>query len=198
MSPAEIQAMQIRIRDRFDPTLRPDGFWGPISQRTCRAYLRSLMPRVSPWPAADPVSLARFYGQPGDESQLVRIALPYPMFFEGKRVTSTRVNRRCAESLVRVLTSIRDLMPTYPDIRDEAEDFGGIYNNRNKRGGTSKSLHAYGAAIDLDADDNTFRDSWPMQSDMPLQIIEAFAREGWVSAAAFWGFDSMHFQSTQP
>lgn len=197
MTSEEIEAMQLRIRNKFDPTLKVDRFWGPVSQRTCRAYLRSLMPNPSPWPAADPVSLARFYGQPGDESQLVRIALPYPMFFEGQRVTSTRVHRRCAESLLRVLTSIRDLMPANPWITDEAEDFGGIYNNRNKRGGTSKSLHAYGAAIDLDADDNTFRDSWPMQSDMPLLIIEAFAREGWVSAAAFWGYDSMHHQATQ-
>jgi hypothetical protein len=30
-------------------------------------------------------------------------------------------------------------------------------------------------AIDLDADDNTFKDHWPMQADMPLAIMEAFA-----------------------
>ncbi len=190
-------AMQQRIKDRYDPFLKADGFWGPKSQAACRAYLRSLMPKPNPWPESRSLALQRFYGMPGDESQLVRIELPYPMFYDGKRVTSTRVNKRCADSLLRVLTAIRDLIPQHPDIRDEAEDFGGVFNFRRKRGGTSYSLHAYGAAIDLDADDNTFRNSWPMQSDMPLEIIEAFTREGWVSGGAFWGYDSMHFQATQ-
>ncbi len=54
-----------------------------------------------------------------------------------------------------------------------------------------------GAGIDLDADDNTFRDSWPMQADMPLEIMECFAREGWVSAGAFWGDDAMHHDAVQ-
>ena len=76
-------------------------------------------------------------------------------------------------------------------------DYGGIYNYRPKRGGTSLSLHSWGIAIDLDADDNGFRDSWPVKADMPLAIMEAFAREGWTSAGAFWGYDAMHFQATR-
>jgi len=197
MTGPQIENMQRRIRDRFDPTLKVDGFWGPVSQSTCRRYLRSLMPSPNPWPSPDQASLRAFYGEPGDERNFVRITFPYPMFFDDKRTTSTLVHRRCADSLLRVLTAIRDLLPQHPHIKDEAEDFGGVYNNRNKRGGTTKSLHAWAAAIDLDADDNGFRNSWPMQSDMPMEIIEAFAREGWVSAAAFWGFDPMHFQATK-
>ena len=80
---------------------------------------------------------------------------------------------------------------------EEAEDFGGVYNFRNKRGGSSYSIHACGAAIDLDADDNTFRDSWPMKADMPLEIMEEFAKEGWISAGAFWGYDAMHHEATR-
>jgi len=83
-----------------------------------------------------------------------------------------------------------------PDIVDEATDYCGVFNFRLKRGGSTYSLHAYGAAIDLDADDNTFKNAWPINADMPLEIIEEFAREGWVSAAAFWGYDAMHFQAT--
>jgi hypothetical protein len=94
--------------------------------------------------------------------------------------------------------AIRDRMEASPLIRDEAEDFGGVFNFRLKRGGSTYSLHAWAAAIDLDADDNSFRDSWPMKSDMPLEIMEAFAREGWTSAGAFWGYDAMHFQATRP
>lgn len=191
MNTAEIQRMQIRIG------VTPDGFWGPKSQAACRAHLRKLMPTPNPWPASDQASLRAFYGHPGDESALVRIEFPYPMLYDGKRVTSTRVHNRCAASLLRVLTAIRDRIEASPLIRDEAEDFGGVFNFRLKRGGSTYSLHAWGAAIDLDADDNSFRDTWPMKSDMPLEIIEEFAKEGWVSAAAFWGYDAMHFQATQ-
>jgi hypothetical protein len=191
MTRDHIIAMQTKIG------VTPDGFWGPKSQAACRAYLRSLMPTPNPWPASDQASLRAFYGEPGDEANLVMIDFPYPMFYGGIRVTRTRVHRKCAASLLRILTAIRDLIPRLPHIKDEAEDYGGIYNDRNKRDGSTKSLHAWGAAIDLDADDNTFRDTWPLQADMPLEIMEAFAREGWVSAGAFWGFDSMHFQATR-
>jgi hypothetical protein len=191
MNSDDIKKMQTRIG------VTPDGFWGPKSQDACRAYLRALMPKSNPWPSSDQSSLRAFYGAPGDESQLVRIEFPYPMLYDGKRVTSTRVHKKCAASLLRVLTAIRDRMQAASHIRDEAEDFGGVFNFRLKRGGSSYSLHAYGAAIDLDADDNSFRASWPMQSDMPLEIIEEFAREGWVSGGAFWGFDAMHFQATK-
>lgn len=177
---------------------RADGFWGPKSIAACKAHLLRLMPYPSPWPAADSASLREYYGPPGDESKLVTIDFPYPMFYDGRPVTRTRVHRRCADSLLRVLRDIAGLIPTAPHIRDEAEDYGGVYNVRKKRGGTSYSLHAYGAAIDLDADDNSFRAAWPVAADMPLEIIEAFAREGWVSGAAFWGYDAMHFQATRP
>jgi len=191
MNTHEIMKMQERVG------ATPDGFWGPRSQAACQAHLRAMMPWPSPWPSASPAALQGFYGRPGDESQLVMIDLPYPMFYAGQRVTRTRVHRRCAESLVRILVSIRDLLPARPDLADEAQDFSGVYNFRLKRGGSTYSLHAYGAAIDLDADDNTFRDSWPMKADMPLEIMECFAREGWVSAGAFWGYDAMHFQATK-
>lgn len=189
MTTAEIIAMQTKIG------VVPDGFWGPKSIAACQAYLRSLMPAPNPWPK--PRDAGEFYGKPGDESNLVMIDLPYPMFYAGKRVTRTRVHKKCAASLLRILTAIKARMEAAPHIQDEAEDYGGCYNFRLKRGGSSYSMHAYGAAIDLDADDNTFRDSWPMKSDMPLEIMEEFAREGWKSAGAFWGYDAMHFEATQ-
>lgn len=188
--------MQKKINDAGFPLL-VDGFWGPRSQSACRAYLRSKMPKNNPWPASDQASLRRFYGEPGDEKNLVMIEFPYPMFYDGQRATRTRVHRRCAESLLRVLVSIKSMLPSHPGARDEAEDYGGIFNFRPKRGGTTWSLHAWGAAIDLDADDNSFRDSWPMKADMPLEIMEEFAKEGWLSAGAFWGYDAMHFQATR-
>ena len=199
MNGEQIKEMQRRINQKFPSgsALVVDGFWGPVSQAKCRAYLRSLMPEPNPWPAADQASLRNFFGAPGGESRLVSIEFPYAMFYGTKKVTTTRVHRKCADSLLRVLHAIKAKYGNDESIMEEARSYGGIFNFRTKRGGSSYSLHAYGAAIDLDVDDNSFRNSWPMQSDMPLEIIEEFAREGWVSGGAFWGYDAMHFQATR-
>lgn len=195
-----IKAMQRRIKASYPAQFQEgcdDGFWGPRSIRACQIHLRSLMPAVNPWPAQDQASLRAFYGEPGDESQLVLIEFPFPTYYDGKRVTKTRVHRKCAESLLRVHKDIGTRYHGDRGIMEEAEDYGGVFNFRLKRGGGSYSVHAFGAAEDLDADDNTFRDSWPMVADMPLEIMECFAREGWISAGAFWGYDAMHFQATK-
>lgn len=195
-----IVEMQRRIRESYPLKFQDgcdDGFWGPRSITACQLHMRSMMPAVNPWPAPDQMSLRKFYGEPGDESQLVSIEFPYPMFYDGKRVTRTRVHRKCAESLLRVLDAIQSGFGADRDIMEEAEDYGGVFNFRLKRNGSTYSLHAFGAAIDLDADDNTFQDNWPMRADMSLRIMEEFAREGWISAGAFWGYDAMHFQATK-
>jgi hypothetical protein len=99
--------------------------------------------------------------------------------------------------LLAVLCDIKARYNQNDLVMGKASDFCGVFNYRTKRGSNSWSLHAYGAAIDLDADTNGFREQWPLQADMPLEIMECFAREGWLSAGAFWGYDAMHFQATQ-
>lgn len=196
MNSAEIKHMQQRIRDRFDSSLKVDGEWGNISRRACQEYLRSLMPKVSPWPKPDATSLVRFYGQPGDENNLVTVEFPFPTFYGGKSVTKTRCHKKVAASLLRVLTAIGSNFGKDPGIMEEITDYGGCFNFRPKRGGSSWSLHAFGAAIDYDDDQNTFQQHWPQQADMPLEIMEEFAKEGWKSGGAFWGYDAMHFECT--
>ena len=191
MSLAEIKATQKRVG------ALADGFWGPKSIAACQQHLRSLMPKPNPWPHSDQASLRAFYGDAGDESQLVSITFPFRMLYEGKIVKTTRCHRKVAASLLRVLTNLGDRYSGVRGIMEEAEDYGGCYNNRPMRRGSLPSLHARGAAIDLDADDNGNLVSWPVAADMPLEIMEAFAREGWLSAGAFWGRDAMHFQATQ-
>jgi hypothetical protein len=185
----------IEIQKKIGTT--PDGFWGQKSIKALQKYLTSLMPNPNPWPKSDLKSMTAFYGNPGDESNLVTVEFPFQTFYEGKKVSKFRCHRKCWESLVKILSNINAKYSHNRDIMEEAEDYGGCYNYRVKRGGNSLSTHAWGVAIDLDADDNSFKDSWPMQSDMPLEIMEEFAKEGWLSAGAFWGYDAMHFQCTR-
>jgi hypothetical protein len=185
----------IKLQERIGTV--PDGFWGPKSIAACQRHLRDLMPKQNPWPYPDQTSMIQFYGQPGNESRLVPITFPFPTFYGGKIVKTTRVHERCADSLLRVLKDISTQFGRDHGTMEEIEDYGGCYNFRNSRGSTILSKHAWGAAIDYDADDNTFRDHWPLKADMPLEIMECFAREAWISAGAFWGYDAMHFQATR-
>jgi hypothetical protein len=170
----------------------PDGFWGPKSIAACQRHLRKLMPPVPQWPKSDQSSLTAFYGAPGDESKLTNLDVTgLGVKYEGKTVKTIRCHAKVAGSLHWVLSMLSD---THPLILAE---YAGVYNNRVMRGGTMPSLHARGAAIDLWPDRNGNRQHWPTQALMPLEVMEAFSREGWLSAGAFWSRDAMHFQATQ-
>jgi hypothetical protein len=179
-----------KIQSKIGATV--DGFWGPRSIAACQAYLRSLAPAEGNWPGTSQEALQGFYGSPGDESKLVSVNVEgLGLRYDGKPVKSIRCHDRVADSLKRVLTV---LAKTHPDILAQ---YAGCYNNRPMRGGSLPSLHARGAAIDLAPDTNRLSQSWPTSADMPFEVMEAFAREGWTPAGAFWGRDAMHFQATR-
>ena len=192
--------MQLKLKPWYPKQFQEgcdDGDWRIKSITACQRYLKSLMPVPNPWPKSDSTSLRRFYGEFGDENNLVTITFPFPEFYEGKPVKTTRVHKKCAASFLRVLNDIFTRYHDRKDIMDTIADFSGVFNFRFKAGGgVSYSLHADGAAADFDADDNDMNSHWPRQADMPLEIIECFAREGWVSGGAFWGYDAMHFEAT--
>ena len=186
MTTDQIKAIQAKIGTV------PDGFWGPKSIAACQKHLRSLMPKPHPWPNTDQASLQKFYGSPGDESRLASIDVSgLDVRYENKPVKTIRVNKACADSLLRVLTRLE---VTAPGI---LRKYAGCFNNRNMRGGSTPSLHARGAAIDLSAEFNGNHTAWPVAATMPIEVMEEFAKEGWISAGAFWGRDAMHFQATR-
>jgi len=187
MTRAQIIAMQ----DRIGAT--QDGFWGPRSIAACQRHLRALMPKDSNWPGTSQAALQGFYGSAGDESKLQNLDVAgLGVCYDGKPVKTIRCHERVADSLLRVIVDLEcgphaAILATY----------AGVYNNRPMRGGSLPSLHARGAAIDLSPDTNRLSQSWPVSATMPLEIMEAFAREGWLAAGAFWGRDAMHFQATR-
>ena len=173
---------------------KPDGFWGAKSIAACQRHLRSLMPRPNPWPATSQAALTAFYGRPGDESQLVNLNVAgLGVKYEGKAVKTIRCHRKVADSLKRVITALSAI----PEGRAVLAKYAGVYNNRPMRGGSLPSLHARGAAIDLDPATNRNRQHWPVSATMPIEVMECFAREGWLSAGAAWSRDAMHSQASR-
>jgi hypothetical protein len=187
MNKAQIIAMQERIGTTAD------GFWGPESIAACQKHLRSLMPSPNPWPATDQSSLTSFYGAAGDESKLTNLDVRgLGLKYDGSSVKSVRCHAKVASSLHRILTAI-SLSPHAWVLAE----YAGVYNNRNMRGNSLPSIHARGSAIDLAPGTNGNKTSWPVSATMPLEVMEMFSKEGWLSAGAFWGRDGMHFQATR-
>lgn len=181
----------IDLQKRIGTT--PDGIWGAKSIAACQAHLKALEPKVNPWPESTQAALQAFYGDAGDEEQLVNLNVAaYGVRYDGKPVKSIRCHRRVASSLGRILAGLSAIQ----EGRDVLRRYAGCYNDRLMRGGLLPSLHARGSAIDLDPDTNRLRQAWPTSATMPIEVMEVFAAEGWTCAGAAWGRDAMHFQAT--
>lgn len=151
-----------------------------------------------------------FYGNPRasgggasakwELANLTKIAPPFKMTYARKPITGIRIHRLCAPSLSRILEKIWVFAGKNQGVIDESgmSIFDGSYVFRNMRGSSRLSMHAYGCAIDFDADRNGLGNPNPRFSRYPW-VIEAFEEEGWV-----WGGrwspkrkDGMHFQAAR-
>jgi hypothetical protein len=198
MTRAEI----IRTQERIGTV--GDGFWGPQSIAACQRHLRGMMPSPHPFPVEGSAEFLEFFGPHGEENGHTppsrKITLPFTIYYDQTPVTALRVHERCADSLLGVFER---LAAVYPDESSRRAAgilaYGGLYNPRLKRGSTqSWSMHAWMNAIDLNPGKNGNKTSWPVSATMPIEVMECFAQEGWLSAGAFWGRDAMHFQATAP
>ena len=181
----------IELHKRIGTT--PDGFWGEKSIAKCREYMESLMPKDHPWPTSDQASLTKFYGRAGDESMLVNLDVhDLGMRYDGRDVKTLRCHHKVAPSLRRILEKIAAGPHAWV-----LKKYAGVYNYRPMRGGSLPSMHARGAAIDLAYDTNGNREHWPSRSDMPIEVMEIFAREGWKNLGWAIGRDAMHSQASR-
>jgi hypothetical protein len=168
-----------------------------------------------PWPTQAPPEITTFYGDPagtdGQESPvwehdyLVHVPCVYPMVWDldppdrGKPVGYLKVNKKCADSLVRCFQAVQEAYPLQADReRFHLNWWGGGFNFRPMRGGHLLSMHSYGVAIDLAPTWNPQHAAYdPAQGMMPMNVVAIFESEGWT-----WGgrwspasIDCMHFQA---
>lgn len=150
-----------------------------------------------------------FYGDPAshgwEAANMTTVPCPWPLNAaaddpSNKGPSHIYINKKCADSLVRVLNVIwtgqgQDLAKIKSLRYDK---FSGSYNYRPMRGSHLLSMHAYGCAIDWDADDNEFHHTQHLFTD-DSPLVVAFKSEGWV-----WGgdwspgsVDAMHVQAAR-
>lgn len=193
-----------------------DGYWGQVTDyafgvlRELRETGRRppLWRDIEPldlnpndWPVETMAAMTAFYGRPG--ANLVTVDIPYTHRLAwDRRVKVNRIscNRKVAASLVRVLTSVKAHYG--PDGIDELglDVYGGCFNNRKMRGGSRKSTHAWGIALDYHPDSNRLR--WGRERAVFARPEyhkwwEFWEKEGWVSLGREKNFDWMHVQAAK-
>ena len=197
-----------------------DGLVGPVTLHAREAYEASLVPvwrdeaekieetnkkiqppapSVSPskWPWQSGVS--SFFGGVGENQ--TKLTLPFPMVLAwdpGKKVHSYSCHTKVKPHMERIWNRTLEHYG-YEKIKElRIHYFGGCLNIRKMRGGSSWSIHSWGAAVDLDPDNNQLKWSSPKakfskkEYEQFWKIVEA---EGWTSLGRKRNFDWMHFQA---
>lgn len=178
--------------------LKPDGVVGPKTLKFV-TNVSSNTPLSQRWPKQDYRSMVDFYGPVGEN--ITQLEVPYKLklaWAPSTTLTKISCNQKCAKSLY---TIFENMLKTYgqKDISKLKLDlFGGCVNVRKMRGGSSWSIHSWGAAVDLDPDNNQLKWAKPKATFSKSEyadfwkIVEA---EGWTSLGKERNFDWMHFQA---
>lgn len=138
------------------------------------------------WPHDDTQSLIKFYGRPWiNAALLTHVTPPFQMKYEGTLIHGILIHKFCAPSLTEALQTIWDSYNHDQGALDQTgfTNYSGSYNYRNVRGASNLSCHAFGAAIDCNAEQ--FGLGSPKR--FPDPIIEAFKAVG-----VFYGGDFIH------
>lgn len=211
---------QLLLKDMSFAPGPADGLWGPSTDVAYNQFAGKLdrnwrdkmdkrpsapssplLKNPNSWPRETTASLTSFYGQPGNPT-LVRVEVPWTMklaWDKNTRVKNISVHTKVAASLSRVFDEVAKGYSSQEITSYGLDLFGGAFNARKKRGGTSWSTHAWGIAIDFDPERNQLswgRDKAFLARPELVPFWNAFEREGWTSLGRAKNFDWMHAQAT--
>lgn len=188
----ERETLKFQIKNN----LKADGVVGPKTWKFI-TNVSNNTPLSQRWPKQDYTSMVNFYGPVGEN--MTQLELPYQMklaWETGTIVKKISCHEKCAKSIYTIFENTQKIYGK--DISKLRLDlFGGCVNVRRMRGGSAWSIHSWGAAVDIDPDNNQLK--WgsdrasfakPVYNDY-WKIVEA---EGATSLGRARNFDFMHFQ----
>lgn len=186
-----------------------DGVAGPrtqIARERWQDHVTFVAPSADPsagvhkateWPRQS--ECIAFYGQPGHTAN-VRLVSPYPLYLDWaltQRVDSFLIHENCHDAALRAMGAI---LAHYGPEQIHAlglDQFGGALNVRRMRNGSAWSMHAFGCAIDWDADRNQLRENHRTARFARPEyaaFLDAWEAEGAISLGRARDFDWMHVQ----
>lgn len=145
------------------------------------------------------------YGTPNETGAgyLETVVSPFPLRIAWDTDSTTskvRCHKLIAPNLKAVLV---DLLEHYgiDKIKELGIDlYGGCFNYRKMRGGSSWSKHAWGIAIDLDPARNTLKETKKTARFARAEykpMIDIFYKHGFISLGVEKDYDWMHFEIKQ-
>lgn len=119
-----------------------------------------------------------------ETENLTKIHLPYPLtlsFASGVEIERIRCHKKVAVSLLRVFGQILEHYGSVEAVkRARMHMFGGVFNFRMINDSDRLSVHAWGAAIDIDPERNPKGVAHdPAKGMIPLEVVAIFEKEGW-------------------
>jgi len=155
---------------------------------------------MSSWPKQSYDEMTRFYGEPGTNCPLLYVPKGYPMIiaWDKERVlTRFACNKKIHEPVTRVLTKTLEHYKQEGIKKLGLHLFGGCLNVRKMRGGSSWSIHSWGAAIDFDPEKNQLKwgkDRAQFAKPEYDEWWKFWEAEGGVSLGRARNYDWMHVQ----
>lgn len=143
--------------------VNPDGIYG---KKTNAAILDAIRQGITFDGYKAPIlpqsvlrSNASIYGVFGDENNIVSVKIPedYPLCYEGIRLKTIRIHRLLEDRMEAILKdTIAEYGENIAEMAPGLCNYSGSFNARKTTGGGAYSIHGYGAAIDMDAEYNTY------------------------------------------
>jgi len=157
------------------------------------------------WPEQTQSGLIDFYGQakPSGNLNLVSFAIPYAMVLAwdtSKKVTKITAHKKVKESVLTVFDNVLNYYGPEEIKRLRLDYFGGCFNYRPIRGGTTLSTHSWGIALDFDPANNQLnwgRDKAAFARPEYNKWWELWEQQGWVSLGRDRNYDWMHVQAAK-
>ncbi|HEX4410750.1 MAG TPA: M15 family metallopeptidase [Xanthobacteraceae bacterium] len=134
------------------------------------------------------------------KQNLTHVPCPWVFSMDGKDVPFITIHTKCADSLTRVLAAIWDAVGHDQGAIETLHYnlYSGSFNFRPMRQGSALSMHAYGVAIDWDAEENEQGSTKHLFQSGSL-IVQKFKAENWIWGGDWSGtsIDAMHFQAAR-
>lgn len=155
--------------------------------------------RSHQWPGQTQKEVEAFFGAVGTHQTLLQLPYRHRLAWD-KTVQLSRYSchEKVHDSLSRILTRVLEHYGPERIIELRLDLFGGCFNKRMKKGGTTWSMHAWGVAVDYDPENNQFKWGWEKASFARPEYDEwwkIWEGEGWTGLGRVRNFDWMHIQA---
>lgn len=206
-----IQLEQAFLNATMNAKLLIDGVAGPQTLTALDAYKRgSIGPIVVPpkapsvprtkWPRQRDVPA--FFGKNPRTAPMAYVTPAYQMYADYRRRPEHRVSRFMCHKLVRdpitrILNATLEHYGADEIRRLNLDIFSGCRVIRIITGGVGYSMHSWGIAVDIDAANNEFRDTWAsgkMDGPEYKAFVDFWYGEGAINLGKERNYDPMHFQ----